>query len=402
MRKSSGALGAVCFSLAALLTSSAFAESAGEWSGNVSFEARYFPTEPAHAGQEKTGGIAVSAEPEYKEKWDDDNQQFTLTPYFRWDENDKQRRHVDIRQLDYLRAKGDWEFQVGIGRKFWGVTESSHLVDIINQTDFVEGSDGEDKLGQPLLRASRLLENGSVDLFVLPYFRERTFAGAAGRFRTGLVVDTDAATYESSQEERHVDYAVRWSNTMDSMDLGLSYFDGTSRDPSFSLGSKNGAAVLVPHYPLIQQLGLDLQHTGEATIWKLEVAHRRANDENYTAAVGGFEHSLEAFESGAEIGLLGEYHFDTRGEAMNAPFQNDVFVGARFAMNDEASSELLGGLFYDLDNQSTSLRLEGSRRIGDGLKINVEAQVFTNIDAADPLNAFAKDDYLQVELQKFF
>jgi len=99
---------------------------------------------------------------------------------------------------------------------------------------------------------------------------------------------------------------------------------------------------------------------------------------------------------------LGEYHFDTRDEVLSAPFQNDVFVGARLALNDEASSELLGGVFYDLDNESTSLRLEGSRRIGNGMKVNVEAQVFTNIDEADPLNAFAKDDYIQVELQKFF
>jgi len=85
---------------------------------------------------------------------------------------------------------------------------------------------------QPMLRASRLLENGSVDLFILPYFRERTFAGAAGRFRTGIVVDTDAATYESSDEEKHIDYALRWSHTKEAFDVGVSYFDGTSRDPT--------------------------------------------------------------------------------------------------------------------------------------------------------------------------
>ena len=399
MRKPS-VLRIACFSLVAFAVSSV--TMAGDWSGNVSLEGKYFPSEPAHAGQEKTGGFALSVEPEYKHKWDDEDQQLTFTPYYRWDENDKERTHADIRQLDYLRVKGDWEFQLGIGKKFWGVTESAHLVDIINQTDGVEGNDGEDKLGQPMIRASRLLENGSVDLFVLPYFRERTFAGTAGRFRTSLIVDTDAVTYESSRKEKHIDYALRWSHTKDTVDIGLSYFDGTSRDPSFIVGTKNGAPVLVPHYPLIQQLGLDLQYTGEATIWKLEVAHRRARAENYTAAVGGFEHSLPAFESGSEISLLGEYHFDTRGEVQNAPFQNDVFMGARLALNDEASSELLAGAFYDLDNGSTSLRLEGSRRIGDGLKLNVEAQVFTNIDASDPLNAFAKDDYIQVELQKFF
>lgn len=376
---------------------------AADLSGNVSAEGRYFTSDPAHTGQQRDSNISVSLQPEWKHTWDKDKQQLTFTPFYRWDDNDKERTHADIRQLDYLKSQGDWEFQVGIGKKFWGVTESSHLVDIINQTDAVEGTDGEDKLGQPMLRASRLTENGSVDFFVLPYFRERTFAGSAGRFRQGMVVDTDASTYESSSKEKHVDYAVRWSESRDELDVGLSYFDGTSRDPSFTVGAKNGQAVLVPHYPLIQQVGLDLQHTTESIIWKLEAIHRRSKDMHYSAAVGGLEYSLPAItDSGAELSLLAEYHHDSRGEVATAPLQNDAFIGARLAMNDEASSELLAGGLYDLDNGTTSIRLEASRRVGNGLKLNLEAQVMTNVDANDPLNAFAKDDYLQLELQKFF
>lgn len=369
---------------------------AGEWSGNIALEGRYFLSEPAFVGQDKNGGFSVGFEPEYKHQWDNDNQQLTFTPFLRWDEADEERTHVDIRQLDYLKAKGDWEFQIGIGKKFWGVTESGHLVDIINQTDGVEGADGEDKLGQPMLRASRLLENGSVDFFALPYFRERTFPSISGRLRTALVVDADATTFESSKKEKHLDYAIRWSHTQDTIDLGLSYFDGTSREPSFNVGMKNGSETLIPHYAQIQQLGLDLQQTGEETIWKLEAVHRRSKQENYTAMIGGFEHTLPWFN------LVGEYHFDTRGEVQSAPFQNDLFVGARIALDDEASSELLAGTFYDLDNGSASIRLEGSRRIRDGLKLNLEAQWMTNVHANDPLHTLSKDDFIKFELQKFF
>lgn len=382
--------------------------SAGELSGNISLEGRYFNSDGAFPDQQKSGGVSLSLLPEYKHKWDNDHSQFTFSPFYRWDDQDKERTHADIRQLDIVTSKGDWEFQAGIGKVYWGVTESQHLVDIINQTDAVEGADGEDKLGQPMFRVSHLSENGSLDLFVLPYFRERTFAGSKGRFRTSLVVDTDNATYESSKKEKHIDYAVRWSETLDELDIGVHYFNGTSRAPVFNPIIQNGIAVgLQPHYPLMDQIGIDLQYTGEETIWKFEgIARnytRKSSLEDYMASVVGFEHSLPLLsDSGLEMTLLGEYHHDSRGEVANAPFQNDVFVGSRLSFNDAEGTELLAGALIDLDNSSKSLRVEASRRIGKGLKLNIEAQVFMDIDKSDPLKVFEEDAYLQLELQKYF
>ncbi len=377
---------------------------AGEVSGNISIEGTYFSSNPADTKQQKTGGVAISIQPEYKHSWDNDNgyKKFTFSPFLRWDQKDKERTHADIRQLDFVSSKGDWEFQVGIGKVYWGVTESQHLVDIINQTDAVEGTDGEEKLGQPLLRLSRLTDNGGLDLFVLPYFRERTFPGVKGRFRAPLVVDTNASTFESASKEKHIDYALRWTETFDEIDVGFHYFDGTSRDPILSAISPT---TLKAHYPLIAQIGLDLQYTGESTIWKLETINRDFDDaaiKDYTAVVAGFEHTLPAFESGSELGLLAEYHHDSRGEVVSAPFQNDIFVGARYALNDESSSEVLAGAFVDLDNQTKSFRVEASKRLGKGFKFNIEGQVFTDVDASDPLKFFEKDDFVKLELQKFF
>ena len=377
-------------------------------SGNISLEGQVFTSDAAFPEQSNSEGVSISLSPEYKYRTEDDSAQFTFAPFYRWDQRDDERTHGDIRQLDYVVAKGDWEFQIGIGKHFWGVTESQHLVDIINQTDGVDGVDGEDKLGQPLLRYSLIGDTGSIDFFVLPYFRERTFAGEKGRLRFPLVVDTDQATFESKSEENHIDYALRISESVDEFDIGISVFDGTSREPIFLPGTKNGNPVLTPFYPLITQFGLDLQYTGESIIWKLEAIHRRPNSDDsgfdeFSAAVGGFEYTLPTItESGAELGLLAEYHRDSRGEATGVAFQNDLFFGARLALNDEDSSELLAGAFIDLDNSSKSIRLEGSRRIANGFKINLEAQLFTDIDDADPLQSFAQDDFVKLELQKFF
>lgn len=378
---------------------------ASEFSGNVALEGRLFQHDGAFAGQEGDS-VSISLQPEYRHRWDNDHKSFTFIPFYRWDSKDDERTHADIRQLDLIATKDDWEIQVGISKVFWGVTESQHLVDIINQTDSVEGPDGEEKLGQPMLRLSHLMDDGSVDLFILPYFRERTFPGLAGRFRTPLVVDTDNPTYESSEEDEHVDYALRLNKTIDEFDVGLYYFDGTSRQPEFIPGLKNGQPIFTPHYALMDQLGFDLQYTGEEIVWKFEAVNRNFEDEkidDFSAAVGGFEYTFPGVtESGGDLGVLAEYHLDSRGEAGSSPFQKDLFVGARLSLNDEDSSELLAGAFVDLDNGSKSFRVEASRRIGKGFKLNIEGQVFTDFDANDSSNIFSQDDYVQLELQKYF
>jgi hypothetical protein len=83
-------------------------------------------------------------------------------------------------------------------------------------------------------------------------------------------------------------------------------------------------------------------------------------------------------------------------------FDRDLFVGARLALNDAQSSELLAGFVVDTDNHSRSFRVEASRRIGASWKLELELQTFANIDASDPLAAFANDDYLLVDMAYYF
>jgi len=376
---------------------------ANGFSGNIGLEGTYFIHEPIHAEQ-SDNSFSISLQPEYRKRWNNGRGKFTFVPFLRWDNADAERSHADIRELDVVIAQGDWEFQAGISKIFWGVTESQHLVDIINQTDLVEGLDGEEKLGQPMLRVSRFLESGSLNLYVLPYFRERTFPGEKGRLRSSLVVDTDNPSYESEREEKHVDYAIRWSQSIDNVDFGVYWFSGTSRDPELTpVQSSQGNMQLKPYYPLLRQVGLDAQYTGDAWLWKLEAIYRDTDLNEYHAAVGGFEYTLYGIaDSAADLGLLAEYHYDSRDKQATSPFQNDLFVGMRLALNDIQSTEALAGAFIDLDGQARSLRLEASRRLGDDMKLSLEAQIFSNTDETEALHAFRKDDHIQLTWQKFF
>ena len=383
-----------------------------EFRGNVALEYQQFLHDAQYDGQ-SNNNVSLSAQPEYFHQWDGGKQLFTFTPYARIDQNDEERSHFDIRELTWLSVYDTWELRLGVRKVFWGVTESQHLVDIINQTDFVENLDGEDKLGQPMINAAFVQDWGTVDLFVLTGFRERTYPGKEGRPRTALYVDTDQTTYESSQEEKHIDYAARYYHYIGAWEIGLSHFYGTSRDPQLQIGqSSNGETVLTPYYPIINQTGLDLQAVIDNWLWKLELISRDGQSESgrYTAATGGFEYTLVGIlGSRADLGIISEYLFDDRGSkidpvsrTMATPFQNDLMLGARLTLNDEQSTSLLMGMIIDQEDGDRFYNVEAERRLGDAWKLNVEARIFSNISETNPMYSVRNDDYVQMNLEWFF
>jgi len=310
---------------------------------------------------------------------------------------DSKRTHADVREAYWRFVRRDWEVLIGVNTVFWGVTESQHLVDVINQIDQVEGVDGEDKLGQPMIHLKQYHDWGVLDFLVLPGFRERTFQAAEGRLRFPFVVDTSAPIYDSSDENNHVDYAFRFSQTYGDLDLGVSLFKGTNRDPQFDPGSG------IPHYVQMTQVALDMLLIADDWIWKLEIIHRDTDPSAYQALTGGFEYTFYGvYDSDINIGSLAEYSYDSRDEGQRGVFDRDLFVGARLAFNDAQSSELLAGIIYDTEKHSQSFRLEGNRRFGDSWKGTIEMQVFSNVDPSDPLAAFEKDDFLLLEIARFF
>ena len=374
-----------------------------EWSGYLAAEGRAFlesPADPRQAGD----GLSLAFQPEYYMEWEDGRESFTFVPFVRWDANDEERTHADIRELTWGKAADEWEFRVGIRKLFWGVTESQHLVDIINQTDLVESPDGEEKLGQPMFNLALIRNWGTVDFFLMPWFRERTFPGVEGRLRTGPPVALDAAEYQSGDGDDHLDVAVRWSHYVDNWDFGLSHFAGTAREPVFRLGADDaGRAVLIPRYELIRQTGLELQGTFDAWLWKLEAISRDTPRGRHAALTGGFEHTLYAIaESDADLGVIAEYLWDERGDDADTPFADDLFVGGRLTLNDEDGSELLAGVIQDLSGAGRAFSVEASRRFGNHWKLNLEARLFDGDARTDPLTGLERDDYLQAELAYYF
>ncbi len=372
-------------------------------SGFVASELRWFPQSPQFPGQFSGVEPSLLANPEFRYRSKDRDTQAVFIPFLRLSGRDNERTHYDIREAYVATRSGDWDLLVGVNKVFWGVAESRHLVNIVNQTDAIEDTDDEDKLGQPMVNVGVQKDWGRLDLFVLPGFRERPFPLTEGRLRGGLIVDEDLASFESGAGNAHVDYAARYSHFIGDWEIGLSLFHGLSRAPRL-LPNTSGTA-LAPRYDKITQLGLDVQYTMDAWLWKFEGIAREGHGDTFAAMVGGFEYTFfQVAESDADLGVLAEVHLDGRDEnrAPPTPFDRDLFLGTRLALNDVDDTQMLAGAVIDAEDGTLSFFLEAERRLGDSWKIEAEARILGNVDDKNVLAPFKRDSFLNVRLSRFF
>ncbi len=372
------------------------------------------------------------------------------------------RSYGDIREFlwTHVADSNRWETRMGIGKVFWGVTESQHLVDVINQDDLRSDVDGEDKLGQPMLNLTFVRDYGNFDFFVLPGFRERLFQRNEGRLNPVLVPNPyaplaagtnmatmvnqeDDALYESGAEELHTDFAFRWSHTMGIHDIAISYFEGTNRDPI--LDPINNPVVadnqfttvqyVTPYYEQMTQVGLEYQATFGGWLLKFEGVNRKSDSpktpladdydddgvingsvtdftEDYQAITTGFEYTFNSiFGSTSDLGVLMEYSWDSRDFEATTPNQNDLFVGFRYAKNSVADPTILIGVIQDLDFDSYIAVMESSRRVGEDSKIILEGMTaYADGNAPnvikgigfDATTGVAKEDHVRLAWETYF
>jgi len=386
-----------------LMAITAFSSAASaEWEirGNVTGQTQLFTDTAIHTGDHKSN-MSLSSEIEFYQNLTDSSS-ITVTPFFRVDQQDEERTHFDFRELLFHQVRENWEWKLGLGKVFWGVAESVNIVDVINQRDAVEGGDDSAKLGQPMINVFTSRDWGDVEFYILPGFRERTFPGENGRPRPSLVIDSEAARFESDDEEHHIDFALRVSKTLGDWDIGLHAFTGTARNPELVFNTNTGK--LLPYYYQINQVGIDAQATLESWLLKAELINITAERiENHAELVTGFEYSFYGIaESDVDLGVVAEWLYDDRKNSnvpSSNPFQNDLLIGLRFALNDEQSSDALLGVITDLDGEGEILSLEASRRIGSKVKVSLDLRYWIN----QPENSqFANEDYFQFELAYFF
>jgi len=331
-----------------------------------------------------------------------DNMNFELILFGRVDQHDRNRTHGDIREGFFELFFDEWTFGFGIHKVFWGVTESRHLVDIINQTDLVEDFDTDIKLGQAMVTTSYTNDKaGTFSLYVMSWARPLVFPGPQGRPTLPIPVNNDIRVYESRLGQGQIDTAFRWSHAMGGFDWGLSYFFGTARDPQlFPVTDPAGNPIAFqPFYALIHQGGLDVQYTIESWLLKVESIVRGSQGPTFGAVTGGFEYTFyQASGSIVDIGVILEYNYDGRDNNTFILFDNDFFTGVRLTLSDVGSTEFLIGSFIDAKDGSVFIAAEAARRFGDNWKILLEGRGFIP-QTGNVLEFFRNDSQIQVDIE---
>ena len=406
-----------------------------DFEGNVELELRHFPNPARHQDMEDNFA-SLAAEIELGFFSPSGRHAVIIKPFARYDQHDHERSHGDLREAKYRYVNGAFEATIGIDKEFWGVTEFLHLVDIINQTDNVESIDGEQKLGQAMVKFSYASRYGTLTSYSLPFFRIRQYHDPeTGRPNAGFIVDDNTSHFESGEGRRTDDYALRYQNNFGPFDIGLSWFDGTAREPQLLVpfppeASRlpNGLPILQAHYAYLQQAGIDVQATLGPWLLKLEATQATENrylpdpqfnnrpslrmalqEVEVSRATGGIEYTFyNLFDSGTDLGLVAEYMYDERKDNAPHPFGNDVGIGLRWTANDPQSTAILFGGLMDLDTDSTSLSLEAERRLGRSFRAILEARfqdkVGENNDSVQDgfAAALADEDSIRLRLAYYF
>lgn len=371
----------------------------------IGFEQRYFVQAPL-LGVQGDSSSSLTGLVEAFHDFSDGDRRVVFSAYGRVDENDSKRNHVDIGEAYWWQQFNHFELYAGARKVNWGVTESVHLVDVVNQTNVLENIDGEDKLGQPMLQLVTWRDWGTFEAYVLPYFRERQFVGETSRLRPLLPI-LESAIYESDDKQRHTDFAFRWNHYIGAFDFGLSHFRGTDRQPRFIPvwdETEGSVTALQPYYGQINQTGFAGQATVEAWLWKLELAsiEDKVNG-RHTAVAGGLEYSFFSVAgTNADLGIIAEYQFDDRRGEAQPVSQDDAVVGARWAFNDIDNSQILALYSQDLEYGNRFFSIEVSRRLTDNWKLEAEFRGFSHVSEFSPEYSFRNDDYIQLEIRRYF
>jgi len=319
----------------------------------------------------------------------------------RVDQSDTERSYVDLREALAQWNRDAVTVSVGVNTVFWGVTESRHLVNIVNQTDYLDDLDGDEKLGQPMALVTYYGGDlGILELFAMTWVRQQRYPGPEGRPGVPIPVLDDSPLYESEHDEWNIDFAARWSAGIGEVDGAVSYFAGTGRDPELLPAGSALSPALRPRYDLIRQGGLELQWTHGSWLWKAEGIVRSGQGPTFAAVTAGFEYTSFGFlGSSVDLGTLLEYSFDGRDNLTYNIYDDDAFLGLRLTFNDVQGTEVLAGVLQDMDSGVTLGSVETSRRFGASWTARVVGRLFRADSEVDALYWFRRDDYLQATLE---
>lgn len=305
----------------------------------------------------------------------------------------------DMREFYLAKEFEHFQLRVGFNTLFWGVAESRHLVDIVNQRVLVRNLDGEQKLGELIFQYDYYIENGTLSLLYLPYFRPQDYSEPDERLSLPLEVIRENYVGQSKQDRES--FVLRYSGVLDNWDIGSYFFHGLDRNPAFELTDEQGFTA---NYSQLDQVALDVQYTASRWLGKGEGVYREhaLGGTSWAYVIGGEYYFYGIFAGAKDLSLLVELHRDTDATARsNQIYRNASFVGTRLAWNDIDDTSFLAGALIDNHGDSWAIKAEYETRLSNQLSLDIEARLFLKQAENHPFYLYRDDDFIEVRLMYY-
>lgn len=308
----------------------------------------------------------------------------------------------DIREADLKIQFDNTEIKAGVLAETWGTLEAWNLVDIINQRDLAEDFQGEVKLGQPGVSVS--LQQGDLvwSLLALTYARERRFAEGEDRLRA-LPAPIVTEAFENSRWNPSV--AVRAQYRLDELDIALSHYTGHAREPLLQpLLSQQGLLGFESLYEKISQTGVEAQYVLGDSLLKSEVIYQSDGIDSFWGSGVGAETTFNKLRGSFEsLTLYFEAYFDDRSDSTPlTAFQRDIFLGARYHLNDTDDTVFEARYTHDLEWDSNLVDVRASRRVFGDCLLSAQLLLPLSVDRDPALKGFEQDKYFKLGLDWYF
>jgi hypothetical protein len=309
-------------------------------------------------------------------------------------------RTVLVAEEAYLQYKsGSFRLRLGSDMVNWTATEAFHPADVINARNLDSDLENLEKVGEPMLSMQlRLAEGTTVQALVMPVRMRTLFPSPASRLNLAeagtdlrgrsLLLDRDGHFTDSDFGPQA---ALRLQQTLGGADLSVHVLEHMDRtQPLVALSEADGRPVAV--FQTVRQVGGTYQQeVVSGLLAKVEAAYRwfvAPSDPGETAASAGviffgppfpgrnhgtvalgFEYAL-SHEGGGQSTFLLETQavlgLPSAAAETLTPFQRDLLLGYRLALEDEDDKALLLGLIVDLqDARERLLSLTYQQRLGE-------------------------------------
>ncbi|MEP5731699.1 MAG: hypothetical protein ABJL67_20245 [Sulfitobacter sp.] len=362
--------------------------------------------------------------------------------FYGLNDDDNDRSILNIQKAYYTNSFDSWDVVLGYNIENWGVSNARTIVNVLNARDQANQVGNNELIGTPLANANFFTDIGTFSLYLTDGDVQDNFGGLASRRRGFLATDDRLTRFENDDS---TDIALRFSNSYSlgegSLDIGASYYNGTNRDAllvpgclpeaggpttaacdqfnqavlaSYSAGASlvdsalaAGTAsltALTPFYQEIEQYGLTAVYAAGDTQLLFEGFVRKASGEEFTGAIIGGDHTFNDFLGGSGTMTVAlEYHYDDR--SLRQPltvFDDDLFFGFNYDVNDPHDSRVEFGMFYDLENASQFYTVAASRRVGDRTRVALSAHHTKSDDTTDQLTIGDGNSFFEISLSTFF